>query len=252
MGATVSKQQLLIDKINKTVSDVLLENTSSCGINNSILQFMNFSNFDLENCDLSFSNINQTSNSSIQLKCINSNINEIDTLNKIKNNLTNNFKSEASGINFGFNININKTIEQKVNEIINNINIRNISECVNNSITQQIMDFGKIKIKNCKTPVTFNNISQQVISTHVADCINKNQNITKIVNDLVNETTQDFSTNTLGLKLDLNLIIIVGILIAGAFILFKLNIFKSVLSNKYIIIFIILVITSLILWYRLK
>lgn len=252
MGATVSKQQLLIDKINKTVSDVLLENTSSCGINNSILQFMNFSNFDLENCDLLFSNINQTSNSSIQLKCINSNINEIDTLNKIKNNLSNNFKSEASGINFGFNININETIDKKVNEIVNNINIRNISECVNNSITQQIMDFGKIKIKNCKTPVTFNNISQQVISTQVADCINKNQNIIKIVNDLVNETTQDFSTNTSGLQLDLNLIIIVGILIAGAFILFKLNIFKSVLSNKYIIIFIILVITSLILWYRLK
>ena len=102
MGASVSKQQLLIDTINKTVSDVLLENTSLCGINNSILQSMNFSNFDLENCDLSFSNINQTSNSSIQLKCINSNINEIDTLNKIKNNLSNNFKSEASGINFGF------------------------------------------------------------------------------------------------------------------------------------------------------
>lgn len=252
MGASVSKQQLLIDTINKTVSDVLLENTSSCGINNSILQSMNFSNFDLENCDLSFSNINQTSNSSIQLKCINSNINEIDSLNKIKNNLINNFKSEVSGINFGFNININETINKKVNEIVNNINIRNISQCVNNSITQQIMDFGKIKIKNCKTPVTFNNISQHIINTQVADCINKNENITKIVNDLVNETKQDFSTNTKGLELNLNLIIIICIIIGGALILFKLGMFNYVFTNKYFIIFIILIITSLILWYRLK
>lgn len=252
MGATVSKQQLLIDTINKTVSDVLLENTSSCGINNSILQSMNFSNFDLENCDLSLSNINQTSNSSIQLKCINSNINEIDTINKIKNNLTNNFKSEVSGINFGFNININETIDKKVNEIVNNINIRNISQCVNNSITQQIMDFGKIKIKNCKTPVTLNNISQHIINKQVADCINKNENITKIVNDLVNETKQDFSTNTKGLELNLNLIIIICIIIGGVLILFKLGMFNSVFTNKYFIIFIILIISSLILWYRLK
>ena len=114
------------------------------------------------------------------------------------------------------------------------------------------MDFGKIKIKNCKTPVTFNNISQQVISTQVADCINKNQNIIKIVNDLVNETTQDFSTNTKGLELNLNLIIIICIIIGGAFILIKLGMFKSVFTNQYFIIFIILIITSLILWYRLK
>jgi len=252
MGANVSKQQLLIDTINKTVSDVLLENVSSCGINNNILQSMNFSNFDLENCDLVFSNINQSSNSSIQLKCINTNINETDTLNKIKNNLINNFKSETNGINFGFNININEIIDKKVNEIVNNINIRNISECVNNSITQQLMDFGKIKVKNCKTPITFNNISQHVINTQVSDCINNNQNITKIVNDLVNETKNNFSTKSQGLNINFNFIIIIAIIIGCGFLLFKFNMLNSVFSNKYIIMFLILLIISFILWINFK
>jgi len=250
MGATISTQKTIIDTINKSVSDALIENLSSCGINSSILQSINFSNIEADNCDISFSNISQSANSFIDVKCIDKNLNEFETLSKIKNNLTNNFKTETSGLNFGLNANMNTTIDKKVTEIVNNINIRNLSECINNSIIQQTMNFGNIKVKNCKKPLTFDNISQQIINTQVSDCIGDNQNIAKIVNDIVNETKQDFSTKTVGL--DFNVIIILLIVAGGGFILFKMNMLKTVFTNKYILSFIVVLIISVILWLKFK
>lgn len=250
MGATISTQKTIIDTINKSVSDVLMENLSSCGVNSSILQSMNFSNIEADNCDISFSNISQSANSIMEVKCIDKNLNEFEALYKIQNNLTNNFKTETSGLNFGLNVNMNTTIDKKVSEIVNNINIKNLSECINNSIIQQTMNFGNIKVKNCKKPLTFDNIAQEIINTQVADCIRENQNINKIVNDIVNETKQNFSTKTVGL--DFNVIIILLVVAGGGFLLFKMNMLKTVLTNKYILISIVLLVISVILWLNFK
>lgn len=212
MGNQQSTASAVSDVVNKSVTNVLLNTSSSCKQSNTSVQKLDFSNITAgEGCSLNFNNISQTSTQTPNFSCSNSASNEQNLLNQFKTQLDQQAQSTVAGLAGALNSQSSSQIVNNLkNKIENNINISSVSQCVQDNIAKQKQNYNKIvascpgycrNLQQCvgvdpklcdmsKCSTNFSNISQAITQAAVGQCMSSNTNVTKAINDASNQISQ--------------------------------------------------------------
>jgi hypothetical protein len=217
MGNQQSSAQAITDIVNNATTNVLMQSSQKCGQNNTSSQTMEFSDITAgPGCNLDFSNISQTSIQSPNFTCALSAANSSELQNQLSTQLDQAAKSEQSGLAGALNSTSNSnSIATIKSNIMNNINISQVSECVQNNISTQKQKFGKISAScpgycntGCQSGFTcdmslcrtnFNNISQSITQSAVGSCLSNNSALQKVINDSANQVSQISSASNKGI-----------------------------------------------------
>jgi len=217
MGNQSSKSETRSDMVNKTVTKVLLNSSNNCQQNSSNVQTINFDNIIADKgCSLNFSGISQKSQSAPNLSCAADNKNSATLQDEIKNDLDQKAKAETSGLAGAFiSSSESKNISNLINDISKDINVSNLSNCVNTSLQQQTANFTNIlgscpaycrdpkhvasPYDNCK--VDFNNISQELLSKAVGNCMASNSGVVETSTKLDNALKQSAEAANKGINI---------------------------------------------------
>ena len=203
------------DSVNSSLSSTLISNSASCAQNNSVDQFMSFSDIKTKGgCKLDFSNIDQTANIAPNLSCSQKSENTADLKNKFSNALDQEVTAKLSGIpSSAISDNTTTNISSIKNVIVNSVNISEISTCIQNNLAKQKLEFSKIeadctgcgwqtdKLGNSVNTCiqTFDNISQTLIMNGVTKCTQDNSTLVKATNELENVIKQVATSSNTGL-----------------------------------------------------
>lgn len=220
MGNAQSSSQAVSDIVNKSVTNVLMSSSSQCGQNNSASQTLDFSNITAsDGCNLDFNNITQTMIQTPNFTCSSNSQNESDLMSQFKSQLDQNSQAALSGLSGALNSNAaSSTISKLKNEIENNINISQVSSCVQNSIADQKLKFNKINANcpaYCRNPqfckgveslcdmskctTSFSNIGQSMTQAAVGSCLASNANLNKVISDASTQLTQASTSKNTGI-----------------------------------------------------
>jgi len=242
MGGQQSRASTSIDLTNKVLTRVLLNSSNNCQQNSSNVQTINFDNIRADaGCSLNFSGISQKTRSAPNLVCAADNKNNTALMDEIKNDLQQTAKAETSGLAGAlFSSSDSNNTANVVNEVVKNIDITNLSNCVNTSINQNTSNFTNIigscpaycrdpkhvasPYDNCK--VDFNNISQDLLSQAVGNCTANNAGLVSATNKLDTAIKQEAEAKNTGINIAASLagslcfwciiIIICSVLMGGA------------------------------------
>lgn len=217
MGNQQSTANTINDTVNKAMTNVLMNSSSNCSQNNSSVQELSFSDIKSDpGCRLNFSNISQTSVQTPNFTCSSDSKNNADLLNQFKTQLQQQAQATLSGIPGAINSqSVSNTVNKLQNDITNNINVNQVSNCVQNNLASQKAQFGHIESScpgfcqtgcppgyNCDMnlcSVDFNNISQSITQAAVAKCVSSNSTVTNAVNNAANDLSQTSSAKNTGI-----------------------------------------------------
>lgn len=189
-----SSVQAQTDIVSNALTNILMKNAQECSQNTSIVQSLEFNDIE-STCPLIFSGINQDAKIVTNFSCAQDSSNSADLLNKFKTELDQDLKAQTSGIaGAAYSQSKVDVINKLKNDIKNNIDISNIAKCVNTSIGDQKIKFGKIKLTGkCPKDIfgreiqtEFKNIGQKIVLENVAKCVQANKNLSKLSNELDN------------------------------------------------------------------
>lgn len=230
MGITQSKSFSANDIISNSLTSVLMESSMNCNVKQHALQDLTFSNVETIGCNVTFSNITQDANLNINLSCSQDIANESDLQNKFSNKLDNDLSSSIKNLNLGLNNSETNAISRIQNTIKNEINVKNIADCIVYSLVEQKMQFGNIKAtclpEQENKNITFDNIRQTIVINTVTSCLQKNENVTKAISELDTIVKNKLSSSITGIDP-----LVSGIASAIFAIVFGIIIFIIVISG---------------------
>ena len=202
MGAAQSINSTEI--VNKSLTDIVMKNSSSCEGRQGSKQTMIFGKIDADGCQVKISNISQDAKLSQNFSCIQDLKQNNNIVNDISNKLKQDAEAKTSGVNL-FNFSASSNLNKSINDVKTKIDINNITDCVATSLQQQNFENGDIKIK-CypwqppqERIVDINNISQTIVSTQVANCISKSDQTIQALNKFDNDVQQTAKSSAVGL-----------------------------------------------------
>jgi hypothetical protein len=219
MGNQQSISTAISDTVNKSMTNVLMSSSSSCTQNNTISQTLTFNNIDLKDtgCTPDFNNINQDSKQSPNFTCSSDNSNNTELLSQFKTQLDQEAKATAENFPIGNQQSMTTTINNIVNDVTANIDIAQLSTCVQTNSTTQSQIYENIKSgcpKFCNDgcpkgnscdkslcKVNFSNINQYATQSAVGSCLSSNSNVQKIITDASNTIKQSASSTTKGVDI---------------------------------------------------
>ena len=187
MGAAFSQSFSSSNILNECLTEILLDNSSNCSLDQDTNQQLTFKEMTFSGCDVNFENINQSANLSANLSCAQNTNASADLQSKFENALDKKLESAIKQLNLGLNASQNASIVYLKNIIKNSVSVTSIAQCIGKTIASQKQAFSKLTFR-C-TPgqtVTFKNIKQEIISSNVAQCTQTNDSITKATNELDN------------------------------------------------------------------
>lgn len=217
MGGKASSE-VVNDTINKSVSNVLMQSSQSCSQNNSLTQDISFEKIKAaDGCSLNFSGISQTAIQSPNFTCSSDSKNESQLATAFKTELQQQSEAALKGVALG--AEVESEIKNKlVNDITANINISQVSSCVQDNLAKQLLNFENISGScpiYCRNPtickdvpqicdmdkceITFKDISQSLTQEAVGNCLSSNTAVNQIVNDVSNKTQQKSSSKLEGI-----------------------------------------------------
>jgi hypothetical protein len=204
MGAAQSKTTSVTSIVNEAATNALLESASSCKSSSGANQTLTFSDIKTKGCSVDFRNISQGAEIKSNLSCAQDSAQNAEIFNKFATNLDQTLDATLSGIPSAFISNAEtNTMTNLRNTIKNNINMSQLAECVSQSLYNQKMEFGKIEM-DCTGMkdgrLTFDNISQKLIATQVANCLQSNQQAAKAAQELENIIVNKQSSANTGIN----------------------------------------------------
>ena len=221
MGNQQANAESMTEVLNEAITNVMMESSSKCGQNTSSIQTINFDDFGVEDCTKNFfGDISQESMQTINFSCANDAKNESELATAFANKLDQAASAKVSGMGGALNSESNsKVVADVKNQIVNNINMKNISECISNTVAEQTQNYKKIRFK-CKMPGYCNtgcppgytcdeskcvsefelrNIGQNLIQQATGTCTAKSENLSKIINAASSEIKQTSEATTKGI-----------------------------------------------------
>ncbi len=204
MGNQQSRSSIVQDVVNKSVSNVLMSSSSSCSQNNSMSQDLNISDIIVHGGSLEVSGISQTGQQIPNFTCSSDSANSSSLANQFKTQLDQQATSALSGLGGAANSESNSSVVGNLkNEIEQNINISNVSKCVQDNLAKQKTNIGKFEINvpgYCATgcppgyscdmdacTVKVKDISQSLTQSAVGQCMASNQNLQQAINSASNQ-----------------------------------------------------------------
>jgi len=146
MGNQQSTATAITDIVNKTATNVLISNSSSCGQNNSALQNVNFSNITTgEGCSLGITS-SQASKQVPNFSCLSNTSQSAGLQSALSTKLKEAVQSETSNVGGAINSESTSYIKTNaINDITNNVSMSNLSTCLQNNLSTQDALFSSIK-----------------------------------------------------------------------------------------------------------
>lgn len=212
MGASLSKTKSGAEIINKSITEVIVSNSSSCSQSSNGIQSISISDIKLKYCPLTII-VDQSNATTMELTCLNTTVSDTELQNQFKSNLEAKVASEIKGLNFGLSKSQTDNMTSIVNEIQNKINIQNIAQLVQNSINEQIVSIDKIEVECYPDQDVSFNINQTLILNNVAKMTNKNANAISSINSLDNFLKTETSSKIAGLESNVVLAIIIVVVL---------------------------------------
>lgn len=190
MGAQVSTNTNVNELITNAIASSLITNNSSCGTQAGQSQAIKFGtvkgNFTLNGAELG-------QNASVNLSCLQSSTNTSSLESAITDKLEQLAKAENSGQNVGGQVVLNTNQSKIVHNIALSLNIENIKTCLASFNQSQIVgaEFvgGNVDLTNIKM--------NQAVNL-VASCIQKDNNVAKLINDLATTVKQESESKNVG------------------------------------------------------
>ncbi len=222
MGNSQSTSQAVSDIVNTSMTNVLMSSSNNCGQNNSASQQLDFNDISAgQGCNLSFDGISQKLIQTPNFTCSSNSNNESQLMASFQSQLDQNANAAVSGLPSALNSQaISQTISKLKTDISNNIQINQVSNCVQNNIAEQKMKFGKISTScpaYCNNPLLckgveslcdmskcttkFSNISQDLTQAAVSSCLASNANLTKVISDVSNKISQTAESKNTGISM---------------------------------------------------
>lgn len=220
MGNQRSNAESMTEVLNEAITNVMMESSSKCGQDTSLIQQINVSGVTVENCtDNYIGDISQESMQTVNFSCANDAKNESELLSKLKAEIDQASEAAVSGIGGAINSESNSaTIANVKNLVENNINMKNMSECISNTIAEQTQNYKDLKFKctmpgycqtgcppgfqcdmsKCNSKFELRNLSQNLVQQAAATCTAKSENLTKIINDASAKIEQDTTAENKG------------------------------------------------------
>lgn len=223
MGNQTATSKAMTDVLNKAITNVIMENSNKCGQNNSAIQTINVSGIETKGCKQNIiSDISQESMQTVNFSCATDAANESELLSSFKNELDQESSAAVSGLGGALNSQSNsETIANIKNEIENNINMKNISECIANTINEQTQNYTDLTFdcteglpgycstgcpdgytcdfSVCNTKFELSKLNQNLVQQAAATCTAKSENLSKIINEASSEIKQTSEATTKGI-----------------------------------------------------
>lgn len=202
MGNQSSKAVTNTDIVNKAITNIIMESSQNCTSNVSVDQELTFSNIRAKACKVDFSNISQEATVTQNFSCAQESSQSADLQNKLKTTLDAQTEAVTKGMTIGQNTSESLTLTKLKNEVVNNVNVSSIANCVASAISKQKLAFEKIDV-DCtgaddKT-LSFNNIKQLLTMTQVSKCTAGNAQSAKAITEFENELKLKSSAVTSGI-----------------------------------------------------
>lgn len=222
MGNQNSTAAVISDTVNKSVTNVLVTSSSSCGQNNNLVQEQIFKDIQAdEGCALNFSNISQTAIQSPNFTCSSDSKNDSTLASQFKNELQQQANAAVSNSTIGNAVANSLNKNNTINDIANNISISTVSSCVQDNFLKQAQGFNTIKAScpaYCRNPqlcigldpkicdmskcsINYTDISQSATQSAVASCLSSNANYQKILSETANKITQEAQAVNTGVSI---------------------------------------------------
>jgi len=225
MGNQTSTSESVMDVVNKATTNVMMSNSSQCSQTNSQAPAIKITDLDSSgtSCNINVSNVSQTAIQTPSFSCLSDSNMSADLSSQLKSAIKNEADSAVSGIGGALNSEaVSKATTKLQNIVETNVNISNVSSCVQNNLqtpelfiqrlksgcpryceigcNDQISDAKcAIMMKNCTLNV--DNISQTATQAAVANCVSKNTALTTAVSEIANDLTQSATSKNTGVDL---------------------------------------------------
>jgi hypothetical protein len=220
MGNQQSISNAVSETINNSMTNVLMKSSQNCTQTNISSQNMNFEGITAKDgCSLSFTGIKQEAKQSPNFTCAMNSSNSSELSNSLKTKLEQDASAKVSGVGGALNSQaMSSTINTAINNIVTNVDISNVSNCVQDNLNTQTMNFQNIQAScpaYCRNPklceglpasicdmnkceVKYADIEQNMVQEAVASCLSTNTTVQKAVNDITAEVKQTTTSEAKG------------------------------------------------------
>ena len=218
MGNQQSTSNAVMDVVNTATTNVLMQNSSKCGQSNSQSQSIDISNIDTSgtSCSINVNGISQKAVQTPSFSCLSDSSQSADLQSQLQSAIKQQADAAVSGLSGALNSQAVSNATTKLQNVVNtNLNISNISSCVQDNLQNQ--DFklhflksgcpgycstGCPKDYTCdmsKCSVNIGNISQTATQGAVATCTSKNSALASAVTSISNDLSQSATTKNTGI-----------------------------------------------------
>jgi hypothetical protein len=183
MGASQSKVTKKSDIVNSVMSNVMMESSQQCTAESSAKNVMSFSDIKTKGCAVKFSNISQEMLIETNFTCSQDAGTSNDLTSQFNTKLNEELNAKLSGLGGALVTNAEvDSITNLKNQVTNNINVKQLASCMSKNMADQKLEFGKYEL-DCtglappENIVSFDNISQRLVSTQTAKCLSAQKNV---------------------------------------------------------------------------
>lgn len=220
MGNQTSTSEIIMDVVNKATTNVMMSNSSKCAQNNTQSPSIEISNIDTSGtgCSINVSGISQTAVQTPSFSCLNDSSQTADLQSQLRTALQNEADSAVSGLGGALNSEaVSKATTKLQNIVETNVNISNLSSCIQNNLQNQDFKLNFLKSgcprycdTGCPTGFTcdmnkcnlnINNISQTATQAAVTNCTSKNTVLNNGITDISNDLSQSAKSKNSGIEL---------------------------------------------------
>lgn len=214
MGNQQSSSNVISDTVNKSVTNVLVSSSSTCGQSNSLTQSQVFKNIkgDL-GCSVNISGVSQTANQTPNFTCSSNTSNSTELLSQMQTQLKQEAEAAVKNSTIGNAEARTSNINKIINDVSTNIDIASVSSCVQDNFLKQSQGVDTISAScpsYCRDPsicvqmapydpkfcdmskcaVDISNFTQASVQGAVGNCLASNQNYQKILSESANTVSQ--------------------------------------------------------------
>jgi hypothetical protein len=244
MGATTSNAISVSNITKEALTNVIQKSSQDCKSISNNNQTMRFTNFTCGG-NLDISNLNQKIEVTQNFSCAQQSQQNSELQTKLKEEIKNNLESTAKGQAIGQIDSNSIAMTDSVNNIVNNINMTQMTSCVASAIQNQNIELNGFTVTgNCN----IHNISQEIIAKQVTKCLAANEAANKAIADMQSLLDNDLKSKSIGMDLGMVFIALIIFVFLGFMVLKG----GSFVTNPTFLVFLALLIGALILYNFLK
>jgi small-conductance mechanosensitive channel len=239
MGGLGSKNkvQTTNEIINNVLTNIVMELSSSCKAISSNSQKMSGNDINIsfqENTSVSV-DFRQDITSKLSATCIQTQSAQAKLQNEFKAQLDKEVEQMQKGLS-ALSTNESNTINKLKNDIITNVNIKSLTECLTHMSNNQEMINNKLRIEFNKGSDIKVSMSQKIIASLISECIQSNEVVQDACNKLDNIVKEKTKQSQIGFDLN-DMIKDIGNTVSGIFDSFSNIIIIVIIAFLVLILF---------------